>query len=88
MGETSSSQTVSTKLRRIAEQAIQYPEMVFTTLAHHIDVEFLREAYRLTRKDAAPCIDLVTAKEYASNLKKILGICTRGWKAATITRRL
>jgi hypothetical protein len=63
MGETSSSQTVSTRLRRIAEQAIRYPEMVFTTLAHHIDVEFLREAYRLTRKDAAPGIDQVTAKE-------------------------
>ena len=28
--------------------------MAFTTLAHHIDVEWLREAYRRTRKDGAP----------------------------------
>lgn len=36
MGETSGSQTVSTKLRRIAELAKAAPEMAFTTLAHHI----------------------------------------------------
>jgi len=68
MGDTSRSQTISTKLQRIAEQAVQYPETVFTTLAHHIDVEFLREAYRRTRKAAAPGVDGVTAKEYAGDL--------------------
>ena len=60
---------MSTKLQRIAQQAIQYPEMVFTTLAHHIDVEFLREAYERTRKDAAPGIDGITAQQYAENLE-------------------
>src|SRR5437870_8505358 len=69
MGDTPRSQTVSTKLQRIAQQAIQYPEMVFTTLAHHIDVEFLREAYERTRKDAAPGIDAVTAQQYAEELE-------------------
>ena len=68
MGDTSRSQTVSTKLHQIAEQAVFYPEMVFTTLAHLIDVDFLREAFRLTRKDAAPGVDRVTAKEYAMDL--------------------
>lgn len=29
------------------------PEMVWTTLAHHIGLELLREAYRLTRKNRA-----------------------------------
>jgi len=72
MGKTSRLQTVSTKLQWIAEQAIRYPEMVFTTLAHHIDMEFLREAYKLIRKDAAPGIDRVTAKGYASNLDENL----------------
>ena len=33
-GDTLRSQTVSTKLQRIAQQARQYPDMVFTTLAH------------------------------------------------------
>ena len=73
MGDTSRSQTISTKLQEIAEQAIRYPEMVFTTLVHLIDVDFLREAYRLTRKDKASGVDKVTAKEYAGNLDENLG---------------
>lgn len=68
MEDTSRSETVSTKLRKIAEQAHAYPDTVFTTLMHHIDVAFLLEAYRRTRKDAAPGVDGVTAAEYAGNL--------------------
>jgi retron-type reverse transcriptase len=41
---------------------------VFTTLAHLIDVYFLKEAFHRTRKDAAPGVDGVTAEEYARNL--------------------
>jgi len=63
---------VSTKLQRIAEQAKEYPEMVFTTLAHHMDVEFLREAFGRLRKKAAPGIDGVTVEEYAKNLDENL----------------
>ena len=59
---------VSTRLQRIAELAREAPDMVFTTLAHHIDVELLQEAYRRTRKDGAPGIDGQTAAEYAANL--------------------
>jgi len=72
MGDSSRSQTVSTKLQRIAEQAVQYPEMVFTTLAYHMDVDFLREAYRRTRKSAAPGVDGVTARKYAEHLEENL----------------
>jgi RNA-directed DNA polymerase len=72
MGDTSRSQTVSTKLQRIAEQAKSYPESVFTTLAHLIDLDMLREAYRRTRKNAAPGVDGVTATEYAENLEENL----------------
>ena len=68
MGGTSRSQTISTKLQGIAEQVIQYPDMVFTTLVHLVDVDFLREAYRLTRKDKSAGVDKVTAKEYAKDL--------------------
>jgi RNA-directed DNA polymerase len=63
-----SSPTVSTKLQRIAEQAVRDPGRVFTTLAHLIDVDFLKEAYHRTRKDAAPGVDGVTAEEYGKNL--------------------
>jgi len=69
MGETSSSRTVSTKLERIATLARQAPGMAFTTLAHHIDVDWLREAYRRTRKSGAPGVDAVTAEQYAANLE-------------------
>jgi hypothetical protein len=72
MGETSSSPTISTQLQRIAEQAKTYPAMVFTTLAHRMDVDFLREAYHRTRKDSAPGVDGVTADEYAEHLEENL----------------
>ena len=32
--------------------AKDHPQRAFTNLAHHIDLDFLHEAYRLTRKDA------------------------------------
>jgi len=67
-----SSPTVSTKLRQIAEQAVCYPDRVFKTLAHLIDVDFLREAHRRTKKSSAPGIDKVTAKDYAANLDENL----------------
>lgn len=60
--------TVSPKRQRIAELARQAPTMSFTSLSHHIDVDWLKEAYRLTRKDGAVGIDGQTATEYASDL--------------------
>ncbi len=69
MDDTTRSANISTQLRRIAEQAKREPSLVFTTLAHRMDVECLREAYRRLRKDAAPGISGVTAKEYGRNLE-------------------
>jgi group II intron reverse transcriptase/maturase len=60
---------VSTKLQRIAELARRRPTEALTTLGHHIDVEFLTEAFRRTRKDGAPGIDGVTADGYAADLE-------------------
>jgi group II intron reverse transcriptase/maturase len=67
-GETPNSPTVSTTLQRIAEQAVRYPETAFTTLAHLIDQDLLREAHRRTRKSGAPGCDGVTAADYAVDL--------------------
>jgi group II intron reverse transcriptase/maturase len=61
--------SVSTKQRRIAELARQAPEMAFTSLSHHIDMEWLHEAYRCTRKDGAAGVDGQTAKDYEANLE-------------------
>jgi RNA-directed DNA polymerase len=69
MGKTSSLQPISPTLQGIAQQAEQYPEMRFTTLWHHIDVEWLRVAYALTRKDGASGVDDMTAAAYAANLE-------------------
>jgi RNA-directed DNA polymerase len=63
------SQTVSTKLQRIAEQAVYKDGWVFRSLGRQIDVEFLREAHRRVRKNASPGVDGVTAEEYAENLE-------------------
>ena len=57
---------VSTKLQRIAELARKAPTMAIRTLAHHIDVEFLRVAYQQTRKDGAVGVDEQTAADYAA----------------------
>jgi RNA-directed DNA polymerase len=72
MEDTSRSQPISTQIQEIAEQAIEYPEMVFTTLAHRIDVEWLREAYRQTNKNSAAGIDGITAAAYAAKLDENL----------------
>jgi hypothetical protein len=44
-------ENISTRLQRVAELAREAPELVFTTLAHHIDIEFLKEAFKRTRKN-------------------------------------
>jgi RNA-directed DNA polymerase len=59
---------VSTKRQRIAELARQHPQTGFTSLAHHIDVRWLYEAFVRTRADAAPGVDGQTAPDYAANL--------------------
>lgn len=70
MGETSSSPTVSTKIDRIAKLAREMPDRPLTTLVHHIDADWLREAYRRTRKDGARGIDGQSAEQYAQRLEE------------------
>ncbi len=64
-----SPKTVSTKRERIAQLAKQMPGVALTSLSHHIDIEWLKEAYRRTRKDGAVGVDGQTAEEYAENLE-------------------
>lgn len=72
MGETQSSQTISTKLEQIAKLARDMPGVAFTALAHHIDIEWLGEAYRRTRKDGAAGVDGQVAAEYEASLEENL----------------
>jgi len=75
--------TVSPKLQRIAKLARESPQMVFTTLAHHIDVEFLMEAYRRTRKDGAVGVDGQTAEAYGIELEANLQSLLNRFKSGT-----
>ena len=60
---------VSTKQQRIATLAKQSPHMAFTSLGYLMDIDWLKEAYRRTRKDGAVGVDGVTAEEYEEDLE-------------------
>ena len=72
--------------------AKEHAARAFTNLAHYIDLEFLREAYRLTRKTGAPGIDGVTGKEYEAdlegNLQRLLDRFKSGRYRAPDVRRV
>jgi RNA-directed DNA polymerase len=55
-------------LGNVATLAKRNPEMIFTSLAHRIDLSLLRESFRRIRKDGATGVDGVTAEDYAGNL--------------------
>jgi RNA-directed DNA polymerase len=57
--------------------------VALTTLAHHIDVDWLREAYRRTRKDGARGVDGQSAEEYGQHLEDNLGSLLGRVKAGT-----
>ena len=82
---------VSTKQRRIAELARQSPEMGVTSLAHFIDIDWLREAYRRTRKDGAVGVDGQSGEDYAvdleGNLRSLLERAKSGTYQAPPVRR-
>jgi hypothetical protein len=77
--------TVSTKLQRIATLASEDPERVLTTLAHHIDVAFLKEAFRRTRKDGAVGVDGQMAHFYAENLDANLESLLHRFKSGKVS---
>jgi group II intron reverse transcriptase/maturase len=63
---------ISTKQQKIAELARGAPQTVLLTLAHHIDLMWMEEAYRRTRKDGAVGVDGVTAAAYEERLQENL----------------
>ena len=83
---------VSTKQERIAELAKQSPQRAFTSLAYLMDIDWLKEAYRRTRKDGAVGVDGVTAGEYEQdlqgNLQRLLDRVKSGTYHAPPVRRV
>ena len=86
------SEDVLTKQRRIAYLARQSPEMAFTSLAYLMDIDWLKEAYRRTRKDGAVGVDGMTAEEYEQdlevNLQSLLDRAKSGTYKAPPVRRV
>jgi group II intron reverse transcriptase/maturase len=68
------------------------PGTALTTLAHYIDLDWLREAYARTRKNGAAGVDGQTAAEYEanleSNLQSLLGRAKSGAYFAPPVRRV
>jgi RNA-directed DNA polymerase len=83
MAEPQTSVDVSTKLERVAKLAKEAPDMAFRSLAHLIDIDWLREAYRRTRKDGARGVDGQSAQEYQANLEGNLGSLLERAKSGT-----
>jgi len=83
MAGTSSPQSISTKLRRVAKLTQEDPARVLTSLAYLIDIAFLREAFRRTRKNGATGVDGQTAAEYAKNLEGNLQSLLDRFKSGT-----
>jgi RNA-directed DNA polymerase len=91
MAGTPSLDTVSTKRARIAGLAKQAPSMSFTTLAHHIDMDWLMEAFARTRQDGAVGVDGQTSEDYVAdlwgNLERLLNRAKSGTYQAPPVKR-
>jgi RNA-directed DNA polymerase len=68
-GEKQPLTSVSTRQQHIAVMAKKYAGSPLTTLSHHIDLLWLREAYGRVRRDSAPGVDGQTVAEYGENLE-------------------
>jgi group II intron reverse transcriptase/maturase len=92
MKEMPSSETVSTKLERIAKQAQRMRGTPLTSLSHNIDLDWMHEAWRRTRKGGAPGVDGQTAREYEqdleANLQDLLNRAKSGRYFAPPVRRV
>lgn len=60
---------VSTVAQRIATSARDHPQRAYTSLAHYLDMDWLRAVWERTRKDDAVGIDRLTAERYAEDLE-------------------
>jgi RNA-directed DNA polymerase len=81
MTRTSGREVISTRQEKLAKLARIEPKQVLTTLAHHIDLVWLREAYRRTRKDGAVGVDGVTAAQYEADLEANLASLLERFKS-------
>ena len=91
MTDASTSGSMSPQLLEVAERARREPQGRFHSLAHLIDVEALRRAYKRQRPDAAVGIDGVTKETYGQDLEANLQVLheklrSKRWRHQPIRR--
>ena len=69
---------VSTKLWSITLRAREDPTCKFTSLAHLLTADFLKDCFRELKKDKAPGIDGVTWRKYEENLDENMNLWLKG----------
>jgi RNA-directed DNA polymerase len=83
---------VSTRQQQIAELAKQDPQRGLFSLAHHIDVRWLHEAFLRVRRSGATGVDGQTAQDYTEhlgvNLRSLLERAKSGTYRAPPVRRV
>lgn len=91
-GEKLPRTSVSTRQQHIAKMAKKYAGSPLTTLSHHIDLLWLREAYGKVRRDSAPGVDGQTVADYGerleANLKSLLERAHQGTYRAPPVKRV
>jgi len=79
-------------LARIRMLAESEPNLVFTSVAHRIDLYLLKKSFRQVRKSKSAGVDKITAKEYAKdldeNLYNLYQRLRRGQYVATPVKRI
>jgi group II intron reverse transcriptase/maturase len=73
MTAASMAETMTPRLLEVMERAKRDPQMRFFSLAHLIDEDALKRAYKRIRKNAAVGVDGVTKEQYGEELESNVG---------------
>ena len=91
-GEQRPLTSVSTRQQHIAQMAKQHADSPLTTLSHHLDMLWLREAYGRVNRDSAPGVDGQTVAGYGeqleANLRSLLERAKSGSYRAPLVKRV
>lgn len=91
-GEQRPLTSVSTRQQHIAQMAKQHAGSPLTTLSHHLDMLWLREAYGRVNRDSAPGVDGQTVAGYGekleANLRSLLERAKSGSYRAPLVKRV
>ena len=91
-GELRPLTSVSTRRQHIEQTARRHAGSPLTTLSHHLDMLWLREAYSKVRRDSAPGVDDQSVADYGekleANLQSLLERVKSGTYRAPLVKRV